>query len=131
VHGEEHLLRSAIARIEGDGYFMASVLAAYRHEFQTGDSEIARLLNCGPEDLVNLALCRTPRMEDDKEFASDIQAIAQYADCDWLELAKLTRTVQSISTLRRLGEGSQKRLLKAARPKRATGLKSRRPRRKT
>lgn len=128
---EENLLHSAVARIEGDAFFMASVLAAYRLEFQIGDTEIARMLHCSPQDLVNVALCRKPRLEGHREFLSDIRAIAEYAHCDWLELAKLTRAVQSISTLRGLSDGSQQTLLKAARTKRTPGPKPGRPRRRT
>ena len=127
---EEDFLHSAVARIEGDVFFMASVLAAYRREFQIDDPEIARMLHCRPQDLVNVALCRKPRLEDHREFLSDIRVIAEYAHCDWSELAKLTRAVQSLSTLRALADGSQRTLLKAARPKRTPGPKPGRPRRR-
>lgn len=111
-------LRAAIARLEGDPFFVASILANYRAEFHLSDQQIAKALNCSSQALTNLALCRTPRSGDEGLFLSDIQTIAKYVGCDWKELAKIVRTVQSLATLKRLSEAAEHQLLKAARDKR-------------
>ncbi len=114
------LLSAAVARLEDDDFFMASVLAVYRKLFGVTDGGIAHQLGCGAEDLIVLGLCRKPRVDNHLDFASDIKAIAKYAHCDFAELAKIARAVDAVSTLNRLGSGTQQTLLKAARPKRPT-----------
>ncbi len=110
-------LRAAATRLEGDPFFMASVLADYRTALRVNDQYIAKALGCNVEALTSLAFCRTPRLDDEKLFLSDVQAIAKYVDCDWGELARLIRTAQSISALKRLTGGAEDQLLKAARDK--------------
>jgi hypothetical protein len=110
-------LRAAVARLEGDPFFMASVLAAYRTALRLHDRHIAKALDCNVEALTSLAFCRTPRLDDEKLFLSDIQAIAKYVRCDWGELASMIRTAQSVSTLKRFSGGPEDQLLKAARDK--------------
>lgn len=123
------LLGAAVARLEDDAFFMASVLAAYRKEFGVSEVDIARQLRCTAEDLIVLGLCRKPRVDNHHDFASDLKAIAKYAHCDLGELAKVARAVDALATLRRLGAGSQQTLLKAARPKPPTNRKRKSPRR--
>jgi transcriptional regulator with XRE-family HTH domain len=110
-------LRAAAARLEGDPLFMASTLAHYRTELRLNDQQLAKALGCNVEALTSLALCRTPRVEDEKLFLSDVQAIAKYVGCDWTELAKVIRTAQSIETLKRFTGAPTDQLLKAARDK--------------
>ncbi len=110
-------LRAAATRLEGDPFFMASVLADYRTALRVNDQYIAKALGCNVEALTSLAFCRTPRLDDEKLFLSDVQAIAKYVGCDWGELARLIRTAQSISALKRLTGGAEDQLLKAARDK--------------
>jgi len=110
-------LSAAATRLEGDPFFMASVLADYRTALRVNDQYIAKALGCNVEALTSLAFCRTPRLDDEKLFLSDVQAIAKYVDCDWGELARLIRTAQSISALKRLTGGAEDQLLKAARDK--------------
>lgn len=119
MHLENDLneLRAAAARLEGDPFFMASVLANYRTEFRLDDKQLAKALNCKVEALTSLAFCRTPRLDDEKLFLSDLQEIARYVDCDWNELARVVRSVQSLATLKRFSGMSEVQLLKAARDK--------------
>jgi hypothetical protein len=108
-------LRAAAARLESDSLFMASTLAHYRTELRLNDQQLAKALGCNVEALTSLALCRTPRVEDEKLFLSDVQAIAKYAGCDWTELAKVIRIAQSLGTLKRFTGARADQLLKAAR----------------
>lgn len=119
MHADSDLieLRAAVARLEGDPFFMASILAGYRSEMRLSDQQLAKNLVCSVEALMSLALCRAPRLEDAHLFLSDIQAIAKYAGCDWKELVRVVRTVQSLTTLRRFAGMPENQLLKAARDK--------------
>ena len=110
-------LRAAVARLERDSFFLASTLASYRAQFRSNDQQLAKMLSCNAEGLMSLALCRTPRLEDEKMFLMDIQKIAKYANCDWAELAKIVRTVQSLTTLKRFAGATEDQLLNAARDK--------------
>lgn len=119
MHIENDLfeLRAAAARLEGDSSFMASALAGYRAELQLNDQQLAKMLDCSVDALTSLALCRTPRLDDEKLFLSDVHAIAKYVGCDWQELAKVVRTTQSLRTLKQFIGTSEDQLLKAARDK--------------
>lgn len=110
-------LRAAAARLEGDPFFMASALADYRSEMRLTDRQLANALDCRVEALTTLALCRIPRFDDEKLFLSDVQTISKYVGCDWKELAKIVRTVQSLATLKRFTGMPEDQLLKAARDK--------------
>lgn len=119
MHTEKELdaLRVAVARLEGDSFFLASTLASYRTQFRLNDHQVAKMLSCSAEGLVSLALCRAPRLEDEKLFLADIQKIAKYAGCDWAELARIVRAVQSLTTLKQFTGATENQLLKAARDK--------------
>ena len=119
MHIESDLveLRAATARLERDPSFMASALADYRAELRLNDQQLAKALDCNVEALTSLALCRTPRLDDEKLFLSDVQAIAKYAGCDWKELVRVVRTVRSLATLKRFTGAPEAQLLKAARDK--------------
>lgn len=110
-------LKAAAARLESDPFFMASILAEYRSQMRLNDQQLARNLRCASEGLINLALCRTPRLDDSRAYLADIQAIAEYVGCDWRELAKIVRTAQSLTTLKRFNGLPEQQLLKAARDK--------------
>src|SRR6266581_194839 len=117
MHADSDLieLRAAAARLEGDPFFMASVLAEYRSQMRLNDQQLAKALSCTAQALTTLALCRTPRLDDAESFLADVQTIAKYAECDWRELAKVVRTVQSLGTLKRFTGMPESQLLKAAR----------------
>lgn len=119
MHIESDLveLRAATARLERDPSFMASALADYRAELRLNDQQLAKALDCNVEALTSLAFCRTPRLDDEKLFLADVQAIAKYVGCDWKELARVVRTVQSLTTLKRFTGTPEDQLLKAAREK--------------
>jgi hypothetical protein len=110
-------LRAAAARLEGDSSFLASALAGYRAELRVSNQQLAQMLDCSVDALTSLAFCRTPRLNNEKLFLSDVQAIAKYVDCDWQELAKVVRTMQSLGTLKQFVGTSEDQLLKAARDK--------------
>lgn len=110
-------LRAAATRLERDSFFMASIFADYRTALRLNDQQIAKALDCNIADLTSLALCRTPRLNDEKLFLSDVQAIANYIGCDWGELAKIIRIARSVSTLTRYKGRPESQLLKAARDK--------------
>lgn len=119
MHVENDLveLRAAAARLEGDHFFMASILADYRTVLRLNDQQLAKVLDCNIEALMSLAFCRIPHLGDEKLFLSDVQAIAKYVGCDWKELARVIRTVQSLATLRRFTGAPEEQVLKAARDK--------------
>jgi len=110
-------LRAAAARLAADPFFMAWALANYQMELRLNDQQLAKALECDIDALTTLALCRTPRVGDEKLFLSDVQAIAKYVRCDWKELAKIVRTVQSLVLLKRFNGTPEVQLLKAARDK--------------
>ncbi len=110
-------LRAAAARLEVDPFFMASALAEYRTELRLNEQQLATLLDCDVDALTSLAFCRRPRLDDERLFLSDVQVIAKYVGCDWMELARLVRTVHSLATLKRFDGVPEDQMLKAARDK--------------
>jgi hypothetical protein len=58
-----------------DGTFTGPLLARYKEAHQLDDQALVRLLGCSEEDLVHLALCGRPRLD---QFASDVSRIAEH-----------------------------------------------------
>lgn len=110
-------LRAAASRLEADPFFMAWALANYQMELRANDQQLAKELDCDVDALTTLAFCRAPRVDDERLFLSDVQAIAKYVRCDWKVLAKIVRTVQSLVLLKRFNGAPEVQLLKAARDK--------------
>lgn len=108
-------LRTVANKLQSDPAFMAWLLVEYKRATGMDDRQLSAALGCSRAALLELSLCRAPRLDDDGLFVSDIQLIARHAGCNSEEIARIVRTVQSISKLRSFGTGSSDQLLKAAR----------------
>jgi len=115
-------LRAAVARLEGDPFFMASVLADYRTALRLNDQHIAKALGCNVEALTSLAFCRTPSFKTMKSFfLSDVQAIANYVGLR-LGRARENDTHSAIGLdTKTVHRGGRRSVLKAARDKQGDG----------
>src|SRR5688500_10899530 len=89
----------AARRMEGDAFYMASALAAYRAIEGLDDEALAALLGCGAGDLPSLALCRRPHPKSPR-FQAEVQGLAEYAGVQPLALVRLLRAVNTSNALR-------------------------------
>lgn len=92
-------LASLIRRTQKDPFFVSHALARYKSMLGVDDADLMELLNCTPEGLDRLALCRFP---DDRDirFADQVRQIAAFVSCDAERLLKLLREVAAFSSLR-------------------------------
>jgi hypothetical protein len=86
----DHLATLA-KRLEGDPYFLACALQSYADSERLDDAALARTLQCTPETLVQLKLCRAPDVE---RFREDIDKIAARFAVDRNALAQAARQGQ-------------------------------------
>jgi hypothetical protein len=89
----------AARRMEGDVFYMASALAAYRAIEGLDDESLAARLSCDVDDLPSLALCRRPDPTSPR-FQAEVQRIADYAGVQPLALVRLLRAVNTGNALR-------------------------------
>ena len=85
-------------RVDGDPFFLASVLAAYTQAESLDEAGLASALGCPVETLASLRLCRRPRA--DSQFRGDVEAIADRFGVDALSLAEIIRRVDALAALR-------------------------------
>lgn len=95
----DELLRYAAHRARTRASFIASALAAYQANKQWTDTELAAFLECPPEALTRLALCRRPA-GDAGAFRGEVQRIAGFAGVAPLRLAQLLREVDAAAAFR-------------------------------
>jgi hypothetical protein len=89
-------------RVEGDPFFLASVLVEYAHGEGLDDAGLALELGCRAGDLTALRLCRAPRPAP-ADFRADVQEVASRFALDPTRLMDLVRHGEA---LRRLREGA-------------------------
>jgi hypothetical protein len=86
--------RRAAARAARRGGYMATLLAEYQEMTGMDERQLAAELDCPPERLPLLGLCRAPsRLET--RFAADVRALAAYGRANAGRLAQLIRAVDS------------------------------------
>jgi len=116
-----------VSRARGDAFFLGQTLAEYQAMHGMDDRELGGMLQCAPEALGRLALCRRP---DDQtaEFREDVLRIAALASCSAERLVQLLREVAAVASLRQgRGETSAHGMLMAARDRRSRGKPTGKP----
>jgi hypothetical protein len=116
----EQGLRWLADRASRDSFFLGEVLAEYEAIEGIDDHQLAIELQCSPEVLARLALCRRPDDQEGK-FREDIHRIAAYASCNADALARLLREVAAVKSLREEVVESSRRLMMAARDRKKKG----------
>ena len=102
-------------RVRNDSYFLAQVLSKYEILHDISDQQLATYLECKPDGLIRLFLCRLPNV-DDRQFQKDIRRIAEFAKCNLDKLVKILREVTAIIALQdETANISSRGLLMAAR----------------
>ena len=106
-------LKALAARVEGDPFFLASVLSAFARSEDLDDPGLTAALGCAPGDLTMLRLCRAPRVEGN-ESREDVTRIAERYGID---PERLGEVVKRGRVVRRLpaGEPADDGFLMAAR----------------
>jgi hypothetical protein len=102
-------LQALAARVEGEPFFLASLLAPYARSEGLRDAELAAALGCREDDLTMVRLCRAPRTAPEK-FWEDVTAIAARFGIDPERLAEAVKRGRVIHGL------------EAARPRAGGGL---------
>lgn len=85
----------AVARFTADEFFVAWALERYRTAEGLKEEQLASFLECPPEHLARLAMCRRP-LGSSPRFAQEVQAIAASAGANPFRLAALLRRVETI-----------------------------------
>ena len=76
---------------------LAGPLALYKEQEGLDDQQVATMLGCEPEALLQLALCEWPRPAP--HFREDVERIANYIHADMIQLAMLIRAAESREAL--------------------------------
>jgi hypothetical protein len=97
------LLRHAAQRASRHPFFMAANLEDFRIRHGMEEANVARFLDCAPELLAKLALCRRPD-PGSPQFRSDVRRIAEALGLNSQRLVQLIREAEA---LKALGESSQ------------------------
>jgi hypothetical protein len=92
-------LEALARRVEGDPFFLASVLSAYAGGERLDDGGLAAALGCRPADLPRLRLCRAP-CETAPGFGADVDNISAHFGLDAGRLAAVVRRGQWVLRLR-------------------------------
>lgn len=88
----------AVARFAADEFFVAWALERYRAAEGLDEEQLASFLECPPEQLARLALCRRP-LTSSPRFAQEVQSIAAYAGANPFRVAALLRRVETTEAL--------------------------------
>ncbi len=96
---EQKILTWAANRAANEPSLLAYDLSAYRALNNVSEGELALALQCSPEALVCLSLCRRPN-PNAATFRSDIQQIATHCGVNARNLAAVLREVDSLRTMR-------------------------------
>jgi hypothetical protein len=92
-------------RVEGDPFFLASVLAEYARSEGLDDAGLAAALGCRPAALTDLRLCRAPGMEP-REFKADVVRVAEHFGLEPVRLAEIARRGQTLQRARAAAAGA-------------------------
>lgn len=98
-------------------FYLAGVLATFRQSSGMTDRDLANYLQCEPDALIRLALCRRPDPEGNR-FGEDVVRIAIHLNLNPLRLANLVRMVDALAEMEEMSKVSDTRgTLQAARDK--------------
>lgn len=107
------------ARASKEVFFLGNVIEEFRTHNNLSNTDLANYMECTPDALKRLALCRLP---DDREvrFRDDIKRISGYVKCNSDKLIALIRQVNSARVFRgEYAENAVSSLLMAARDQRS------------
>jgi hypothetical protein len=101
-------------KAKSNAYFLAATLQIFAQSREFDDAKLCEYLQCDSQTLLNLRLCRTPRL-DAEGFQRDIEQICQRFGVHSKMLAKMVREVQAILPFRESQVASNPEFLLAAR----------------
>lgn len=107
-------LRRAVERTRKTPFFMGWALAVYEKLHNLEKRQIAERLQCAPEALDRLALCRRP-LDTEPEFQAHLRRIADFVSCDADRLVQVLREVAAFASLRETTDAPENSFLLAAR----------------
>ena len=114
----EHMERLT-SRASNDIFFLGNAIEEFRILNGLSNSDIANYIECTPDALRRLALCRLPDDREDR-FSDDIGHISDYVKCNADKLIAIIRQVNTIRALRKESTGHvSSSLLLAARDRRS------------
>jgi hypothetical protein len=105
-------LAALAKRVEGDPFFLAALLKLYADGERLDDAGLAAALDCRPEILPSLRLCRAPR-DDPKGFRADVARIAGHFGLDEARLLGVLRRAEALRGLAAAQAGTRGMLLAA------------------
>ena len=103
--------RPLVVRARSDPFFLGSALEEYATYHKLDDLGLASWLECSPEDLARLTLCRLPDANE-IQLRERVDQIATFARCNVERLMIVIREIGSIEAIRGSGDAG---LLMAAR----------------
>lgn len=112
------LMEQLASRASNDIFFLGNIITEFKALNKLSDLNMSDFLECSPDALKKLALCRLPDDRDER-FRDDINRISGYVKCNADKLITLIRQVNTLRTLR--GESAMhaaSTLLMAARDRR-------------
>ena len=77
-----------IAEVCKDSFFLGRLLSEFKKKHHMSDLELAEFIECKPQALKRLALCRRPNCYDNR-FNEDINRISTYVKCSPQKLKAL------------------------------------------
>ena len=103
------------ARASRDIFFLGNIIEEFRTHNKLSNSDLANYIECSPDALKKLALCRLPDDQEDR-FGDDIRRISDHVKCNAEKLIALIREVNAARAFRREhAEKNVSSLLMAAR----------------
>ena len=106
-----HLL---VNRTLDDSFFLGWALNQYKKANKLNDKQLGNWLECSPDNIKKLGLCRFPD-DNSENFQQDVIRIAKYVSCNPDKLIILVREVASVESLKMNSEESSDGFLMAAR----------------
>ena len=103
-----------VSKALDDTFFLGWALNEHKKNHNVNKKQLALWLECSPENLNRLALCRFPN-DESEYFHRDVQQIADYTSCNPDRLMLLIREVSAVASLKEKGGKVSNGLLMAAR----------------
>lgn len=94
------LIEQLAFRASNDMFFLGNIIADFKALNKLSDLDMSNFLECSPDALKRLVLCRLPDDRDER-FRDDINRISGYVKCNADKLIILIRQVNTLRTLRR------------------------------
>ncbi len=88
-----------VDRVRDDSYFLGKILSEYETLHGINDQQLAHYLECEPDKIARLFLCRVPS-DTDQQFQKDVARIADFANCNANKLVAILRELDGIIALR-------------------------------